>query len=191
MHPSLEGLRQGTPSTARSIERFQSTPSPLRNNQDFSRFKAPVNDAPFVGFVQRVKNLLEERVIGEDSPRTTPLGGSKSDLAADDEPAELPATDPSVKRLTRDLVRAAIGTPSDGELVSTPNLLDSTFMVPDEPEADSSSVLAASDNETVASSTESYLDDKQHHGQYLCSKMMLAIPLTLTQYCLRRTWSME
>jgi len=165
MHPSLEGLRQGTPSTARNNERFQSTPSPLRNNQDFSRFKAPVNDAPFVGFVQRVKNLLEERVIGEEPPRTTPLGSSKSDLVADDGPAELPATDPSVKRLTRDLVRAAIGTPSDGELVSTPNLLDSTFMVPDEPEADSSSVLAGSDAETVASSTESYLNDKQH-GQY-------------------------
>jgi hypothetical protein len=168
MHPSLEGLRQGTPSTARSNERFQSTPSPLRNNQDFSRFKAPVNDAPYVGFVQRVKNLLEERVIGEDLPRTTPVGSSKSDLAADEEgPAELPATDPSVKRLTRDLVRAAIGSPSDGELVSTPDLLDSTFMVPDEPEADSSSILAASDNETVASSTESYLDDKQQHGQSL------------------------
>jgi len=180
MHPSLEGLRQGTPSSARSNERFRSTPSPLRNNQDFSRFKAIANDASYVGFVQRVKNLLEERVTGEDPVKTTPFGSSKSDTASDDGgPAELPATDPSVKRLTRDLVRAAIGSPSDGELASTPNLLDSTFLLPDEPEADSSSVLAASEDDTVASSTESYLDEKQQHGESPRSVLIPSAPLTL------------
>lgn len=188
MHPSLEGLRQNGPSYARNAAPFRTAPSPLRNNQDFSRFAKKANDAPYAGFVQRVKNLLEERASLEEPTRVLFISTPKQEFATPAEfadelsvdmpgdypidepqrPAELPASSPDVRRLTRDMVKAVIGSPSDGEPMSTPNLLDSTILIPDEPEPDSSSLLAAdSDIETAASSTESYLVAKHESSKLL------------------------
>lgn len=186
MHPSLEGLRQNGPSYARNAAPFRTAPSPLRNNQDFSRFAKKAGDAPYAGFVQRVKNLLEERASLEEPTRALSISTPKQDFVTPAEipdelsvdmpgeypideprtPAELPASSPNVRRLTRDMVKAAIGSPSDGEPMSSPNLLDSTILVPDEPEPDSSSLLAAdSDVETAASSTESYPLAQHEQGE--------------------------
>jgi hypothetical protein len=189
MHPSLEGRRQQGPSYARSGAPFRTVPSPLRNDQGFSRFSKRANDAPYIGFVQRVKNLLEERASTEEPARVASSNATQEDFVtpakiSDDfpvnmpgeypveepqTPAELPASSPNVRRLTRDMVKAAIGSPSDGEHMSTPNLLDSTILVPHELEPDSSSLLAAeSDGETAASSTESYPLAQHEDSKSLC-----------------------
>jgi len=178
MHPSLEGLRQNGASYSRNGGLFRSAPSPLRNDQNHTRFNKQAQAAPYPGFVQRVKNLLEERATSETFERPVPtdlLMQATSDTHQDTDipqlfdteaAAELPATSPQDRRLTRDLVRAALGTSSDAEPLSSPNLLDSTMLIPDEPEADSSSLPAAdSDVETAASSADSIDEDQKHTGE--------------------------
>lgn len=180
MHPSLEGLRQNGAPYSRTGAPFRSAPSPLRNDQNHSRFNRQAQAAPYPGFVQRVKNLLEERATSDTSERPVPVDlllQATSDTyqnhevpnfetALPETAAELPATLPQDRRLTRDLVRAALGTSSDAEPLSSPNLLDSTMLMPDEPEVDSSSLPAAdSDVETAASSTDSIHDHTKHTGK--------------------------
>jgi hypothetical protein len=212
MHPSLEGLRQNGPSYARNGAPFRTAPSPLRNNQDFSRFAKKGPDAPYVGFVQRVKNLLEERASMDEPVRVVSISTPKEDFVTPTEipddipidmpgeypvdepqtPSELPASSPNVRRLTRDMIKTAIGSPSDGEHMSTPNLLDSTILVPDEPDPDSSSVLAAeSDIETAASSTEDYPVPPHAEGESLTLCTYLARSANEVQYLLKlltRLW---
>jgi len=180
MHPSLEGLRQNGTPYSRTGAPFRSAPSPLRNDQTHRRFNRQAQAAPYPGFVQRVKNLLEERATSDTFERPVPvelLMQATSDTYQNHEvshfetvlpetAAELPATSPQDRRLTRDLVRAALGTSSDAEPLSSPNLLDSTMLMPDEPEVDSSSLPAAdSDVETAASSTDSVHEHTKHTGK--------------------------
>lgn len=201
MHPSLEGLRQAGPTFARNGTPFRTGPSPLRNDQNYSRFATNAPLTPHTGFVQRVKNLLEERASMEESPKAlksvmsqenigfkaapiqhvevADFAGSVADEPFDfeDHPqidnadlAELPALSPSVRRLTRDLVKTALSPPSDAEHVSSPNLLDSSVFVsqPDEPEPDSSSLPGAeSDVETAASSTDSVDEAEKKDSEFI------------------------
>lgn len=183
MHPSLEGLRQNGPTYARNGTSFRPATSPLRNDQNYSRFNRQAPAAPYPGFVQRVKTLLEERASSDSFERPTPaelLKQASPDQYYDAEihqhfelvppvtATELPASSPKERRLTRDLVRAALGTSSDAEPMSSPNLLDSTMLMPNEPEADSSSLPAAdSDVETAASSTDSLDGHTKHAGKLL------------------------
>ena len=181
MHPSLEGLHQNSPSYIRNGAHFRTAPSPLRSNQNYSRFNDQAATTPYPGFVQRVKTLLEGRASSDnvDRPLSTELlkqAGFDHDqhqtaqvlepfATASPYSAATVATSPQDRRLTRDMVRAALGTSSDAEPLSSPNLLDSTMLIPDEPEADSSSLPAVeSDAETAASSTDNIGEHKNDAG---------------------------
>ncbi|KAI9670178.1 MAG: hypothetical protein M1831_006390 [Alyxoria varia] len=125
---------------------LSSTPPPENaKSKNSPHQRRPTDSAPYAGFVQRVKNVLEERISSEEQPRqqvpeqiwepnhvhgTIPnafesrSGAVIEDIKEENEPPsspprsaaeqDYPVDDTSkVKRLTRDMVKAAFDTQSD------------------------------------------------------------------------------
>ncbi|KAI9722437.1 MAG: hypothetical protein M1828_004804 [Chrysothrix sp. TS-e1954] len=122
------------------LPHFRSSPSPMYGNRipiiPDEPPKFPVEEAtPYRGFVQRVKNVLEERISSDEVRRLSRPDLVKSSSASYHSPkkprnhassstpsfdmAELPGTFPSepepasIKRLTRELIKAGVGAGSD------------------------------------------------------------------------------
>lgn len=79
------------------------------------RLPIPTDSTPYVGFVQRVKKVLEERASLDDYRRRNlreVKARTPPQQLAESRPAE-PEASPIVKRLTREMIKAAMGPPSD------------------------------------------------------------------------------
>lgn len=103
---------------------YRQSPSPLSNNNSPNNYIEDVppqyaNDTSQVGFVQRVKQALEGNTSTEEThskPAPLCILQPVEELQAQDV-AELPAS-PIVKRLTRDMIKAAVGPPSETDAQS-------------------------------------------------------------------------
>lgn len=147
---------------ARPPPPFRPSPSPLSNDSSSIGPKPTVRppapyDGPHVGFVRRVKQALEEKASLEDfsrrpSPPLVKKSIERSDRPFGHESTGLPAS-PEVKRLTRDMIKAAVGPPSDTGAMSPDDAAGSVVSVThaDSSSAEDSSIHARSSEDVPAS----------------------------------------
>jgi len=125
------------PNYSQPNQQFRATPSPLQRHYTGhvvvpSKKPHTSDTTPYVGFVQRVKTVLEERLSIEDIDLNARLQNVQAERATP--LAELPAS-PVGKRLTREMIKSVVAVDSSPDLLSD-TTTDTMYDLPQETSED-------------------------------------------------------